>query len=133
MRESLKIMLQCLEFLNYCKFIDNSLFIIQNDKLVPPARNFMKTTMESMIHHFKIYTEGIVISKEDTYCVTEAPKGELGMFLMSNSTNLPYRCRIKAPGFLHLQGLNFMAKSAFLADLVTIIGTQDLVFGEIDR
>ena len=84
-----------------------------------------------MIHHFKIYTEGIIVPAGETYTVVEAPKGEFGIFLVSNSTNKPYRCRIKAPGFLHLQGLNFMVKGSYLADLVTIIGTQDLVFGKL--
>lgn len=81
-----------------------------------------------MIHHFKFYTEGIIVPFGETYTVVEAPKGEFGVYLVSNGTNKPYRCRIKAPGFLHLQGLNFMAKGSYLADLVTIIGTQDLVF-----
>jgi len=89
--------------------------------------------MESLIHHFKLYTEGFSVPKGDVYSVVEAPKGEFGVYLVSNNTNRPYRCRIKAPGFLHLQGLDFMSKGLFLADLVTIIGTQDIVFGEIDR
>jgi len=93
----------------------------------------MKFSMESLIHHFKLYTEGFSVPKGDVYSVVEAPKGEFGVYLVSNNTNRPYRCRIKAPGFLHLQGLDFMSKGLFLADLVTIIGTQDIVFGEIDR
>jgi len=133
MRESLVIMLQCLNFLSLTAALDIHEFIIDDYKIAPPSRAFMKSSMESLIHHFKLYTEGFVIPKEETYVVVEAPKGELGVFLSANSTNKPYRCRIKAPGFLHLQGLNFMVQRAFLADLVTIIGTQDLVFGEIDR
>jgi len=86
----------------------------------------MKSSMESMIHHFKLYTEGLIISPEEVYIAVEAPKGELGVFLASNATNKPSRCRIKAPGFLHLQGLDFMVKNMFLADLVTVIGTQIL-------
>ncbi len=86
-----------------------------------------------MIHHFKFFSEGFSIPKEETYSVIEAPKGEFGVYLVSNDTNRPYRCRIKAPGFLHLQGLDFMVKNSYLADLVTVIGTQDLVFGEIYR
>jgi NADH dehydrogenase (ubiquinone) Fe-S protein 2 len=86
-----------------------------------------------LIHHFKFFSEGFSIPKEETYSVIEAPKGEFGVYLVSNDTNRPYRCRIKAPGFLHLQGLDFMVKNSYLADLVTVIGTQDLVFGEIDR
>jgi len=89
--------------------------------------------MESLIHHFKLYTEGFSVPKGDAYAVVEAPKGEFGVYLVSNDNNRPYRCRIKAPGFLHLQGLDFMSKGLLLADLVTIIGTQDIVFGEIDR
>jgi len=133
MRESLYIMSQCLQLLEVENSCDNFDFIVSDNKIVPPSRALMKASMESLIHHFKLYTEGFVVNMEETYVTVEAPKGELGMFLMSNSTNKPYRCRIKAPGFLHLQGLDLMVKRAFLADLVTIIGTQDLVFGEIDR
>jgi NADH:ubiquinone oxidoreductase subunit D len=89
--------------------------------------------MESLIHHFKYYTEGPVIAKEDTYLPVEAPKGEFGVYLLANNSNRPSRCRIKSPGFLHLQGLNLICYNSLLADLVTIIGTLDLVFGEIDR
>jgi NADH:ubiquinone oxidoreductase subunit D len=89
--------------------------------------------MESLIHHFKFYTEGTSIISGETYTAVEAPKGEFGIFLASNGTNKPYRCKIKAPGFAHLQGLNFMSKGHMIADVVTIIGTQDIVFGEVDR
>jgi len=93
----------------------------------------MKFSMESLIHHFKLYTEGFSVPKGDVYAVVEAPKGEFGVYLVSNDTNRPYRCRIKAPGFLHLQGLNMMVQNHLIADVVTIIGTQDIVFGEVDR
>jgi len=106
---------------------------VNDNKIVPPTRPWMKFSMESLIHHFKLYTEGFSVPKGDSYSVVEAPKGEFGVYLVANDTNRPYRCRIKAPGFLHLQGLDFMAKGLLLADLVTIIGTQDIVFGEIDR
>lgn len=106
---------------------------VNDNKIVPPSRPWMKFSMESLIHHFKLYTEGFSVPKGDVYSVVEAPKGEFGVYLVSNDTNRPYRCRIKAPGFLHLQGLDFMSKGLLLADLVTIIGTQDIVFGEIDR
>jgi NADH dehydrogenase (ubiquinone) Fe-S protein 2 len=106
---------------------------INDNKVVPPTRPWMKFSMESLIHHFKLYSEGFSVQKEDTYSVVEAPKGEFGVYLVSNDSNRPYRCRIKAPGFLHLQGLDFMTRGSLLADLVTIIGTQDIVFGEIDR
>jgi len=130
MRESTFIIKQCLDKL---LVLPNSEYIVNNNKIAPPSRDSLKFNMESLIHHFKLYTEGIYVSKEETYMAVEAPKGELGVFLTANNSNKPYRCRIKAPGFLHLQGLNFMVTGAFLADLVTIIGTQDLVFGEIDR
>lgn len=107
--------------------------MINDNKISPPSRGFMKYSMESLIHHFKLYSEGYSIPSEEIYNVVEAPKGEFGIFLMSSGNNRPYRCRIKAPGFLHLQGLNFMTRGLYLADLVTVIGTQDLVFGEIDR
>lgn len=133
MRESLNIMEQCLNYLNNLNSLKDFNYIIDDYKIVPPTRGFIKYSMESLIHHFKLYTEGIIIPKEETYCVVEAPKGEFGVYLASNNSNIPYRCRIKAPGFLHLQGINMMTKHCLLADLVTIIGTQDLVFGEIDR
>lgn len=115
------------------KTIDINENYIKDNKIVPPSRPWMKFSMESLIHHFKLYTEGFLVPKGDVYSVVEAPKGEFGVYLVSNDTNRPYRCRIKAPGFLHLQGLDFMSKGLLLADLVTIIGTQDIVFGEIDR
>jgi len=93
----------------------------------------MKYSMESLIHHFKLFSEGYIVNKGDSYAVVEAPKGETGVLLVSNDTSVPYRCRIKAPGFLHLQGLEMMSKGLMIADLVAIIGTQDIVFGEIDR
>ena len=93
----------------------------------------MKSSMESLIHHFKNFTEGVKIFKNETYIASEAPKGEFGVFLVSNNSNRPFRCKIKSPGFNHLQGLNFMSTNHLIADVVTIIGTQDIVFGEIDR
>jgi len=133
MRESLYIISQCLDQLIYLNNMGDFCYNIDDYKLVPPTRSSMKFDMESLIHHFKLYTEGFSLIPEETYTAVEAPKGEFGLFLVSIGGNRPYRCRIKAPGFLHLQGINFMAKNSFLADLVTIIGTQDLVFGEIDR
>jgi len=133
MRESLAIIIQCLDFLRVCSFVGDSSFIIDNHKIVAPSRALMKYSMESLIHHFKLYTEGFCVPREETYFPVEAPKGEFGVFLVSDGSNRPYRCHIKSPGFLHLQGLDFMVKGLLLADLVTIIGTQDLVFGEIDR
>jgi NADH:ubiquinone oxidoreductase subunit D len=102
-------------------------------KLTGTSRSEMKTSMEAVIHHFKFYTEGIVLPFGETYTATEAPKGEFGVYLISNNTDKPYRCKIKAPGFGHLQALNEMSKGHMIADVVTIIGTQDIVFGEVDR
>lgn len=127
MKQSLKIISQCLEK------IPNGLIKTDDNKLSPPSRMEMKESMEALIHHFKIYTNGFSIASSETYVGTEAPKGEFGVYLISNNTNKPYRCKIKAPGFGHLQALNHMAKGHMLADVVTIIGTQDIVFGEIDR
>ena len=89
--------------------------------------------MEALIHHFKIFTEGFRIPSNDIYFATEAPKGEFGVYLVSNGTNKPFRCKIKAPGFAHLQTLDFISKGHMIADVVTIIGTLDIVFGEVDR
>ena len=89
--------------------------------------------MESLIHHFKLFTEGVVVPAGETYSSIEAPKGEFGVYLVSNGTSRPYRCHIRAPGFAHLQGLDFMSRGHLVADVVTIIGTQDIVFGEVDR
>jgi len=89
--------------------------------------------MEGLIHHFILYSSGYFVPKGRVYTAIEAPKGEFGVYLVSDGTNKPYRCKIKAPGFLHLQGLTFMAKGLFLADIVALIGTQDIVFGEVDR
>ena len=104
-----------------------------DNKVVNPNRLTLKNSMESLRHHFKYYTEGIYVPEGETYATIEAPKGEFGVFLVSNGSNKPYRCKIKAPGFAHLQALDFMCKNHMIADVVTIIGTQDIVFGEIDR
>lgn len=127
MRESIHIIDQCLSYIptGPYKSLDNKLF--------SPSRKKMKHSMESLIHHFKLYSEGFSVPAGETYTAVEAPKGEFGVFLISNNTNKPYRCHIKAPGFLHLQGLHVMSKGHMLADVVTIIGTQDIVFGEVDR
>lgn len=106
---------------------------IDDKKIMSSERSDMKYSMEALIHHFKLYTEGFNIKKNETYCCVEAPKGEFGVYLVSDGSNKPYRCKIKAPGFLHLQALNTMSKGHLIADVVTVIGTQDIVFGEIDR
>jgi NADH:ubiquinone oxidoreductase subunit D len=133
MRESLTIIRQCLDFLIVLLQLGDNSYFLPDYKITIPSREFMKYDMESLIHHFKLASEGLAIAKEDVYTVVEAPKGEFGVYLVSNDKTRAQRCRIKAPGFMHLQSLNFMASRGFLADLVTIIGTQDLVFGEIDR
>jgi len=106
---------------------------VANYKFVPPVRKHTKTSMESLIHHFKLYSSGLIISKGETYVGVEAPKGEFGVYLISDNSEIPYRCKIRAPGFMHLQAINYMAKGHLIADVVTIIGTLDIVFGEIDR
>jgi NADH dehydrogenase (ubiquinone) Fe-S protein 2 len=127
MRQSLNILNQAI------KLIKEGPIKSTNYKLNPPSRSEMKVSMEAVIHHFKLYTEGIILPFGETYTATEAPKGEFGVYLISNNTEKPYRCKIKAPGFGHLQALNEMSKGHMIADVVTIIGTQDIVFGEVDR
>lgn len=127
MRESLKIIAQCINM------IPNGAIKADDKKLTPPSRKDIKNSMESLIHHFKYFTEGFLVPAGEIYTSTEAPKGEFGVYLVSNGSNRPYRCKIKAPGFAHLQGLDMMSRGHMIADVVTIIGTQDIVFGEVDR
>jgi NADH dehydrogenase (ubiquinone) Fe-S protein 2 len=127
MRQSLRIISQCINQ------IPNGPIKVDDKKITPPSRHQMKESMESLIHHFKLCTDGFIVPQGEVYVGVEAPKGEFGVFLVSNGTNRPYRCKIKAPGFAHLQGVDFMSKNHMLADVVTIIGTQDIVFGEVDR
>jgi len=102
----------------------------ENYKFVAPKRSALKSSMESLIHHFKLYSEGFSVSKSETYVGVEAPKGEFGVYLISDGSNKPYRCKIRSPGFFHLQMIDYISKHHMLADVVTIIGTLDLVFGE---
>ena len=127
MRESVYIIYQCLKKLKpgYAQ--------INNNKIFSPSRKNMKRNMESIIHHFKLNTEGFVVPFGEIYSAVEAPKGEFGVYLVSNNTNKPYRCKIKAPGFNHLQGIDQMSRGHMIADVVTIMGTLDIVFGEVDR
>lgn len=127
MRQSLVILDQAINLMTEGSIKTNDY------KISPPSRSEMKNSMEAVIHHFKFFTEGIILPFGETYTATEAPKGEFGVYLVSNNTDKPYRCKIKAPGFGHLQALNEMAKGHMIADVVTIIGTQDIVFGEVDR
>lgn len=127
MYQSIRIIKQCIQEMpkGEVKSLDR--------KISPPPRLEMKHSMEALIHHFKLYTEGYSVPAGEAYAAVEAPKGEFGVYLVADGTNKPYRCRIKAPGFAHLQGLDFMSKGHMLADVVTIIGSLDVVFGEIDR
>jgi len=127
MNQSLLIIEQCLNL-----FESGPIKVFDN-KYTAAARSDVKSSMESLIHHFKFFTDGFIALPSDTYIGIEAPKGEFGVFVVSNNSNKPYRCKIKSPGFLHLQGLNFMSYHHLLADIVTIIGSQDIVFGEVDR
>jgi len=127
MRQSVRIIRQCLER------IPDGPVAASDNKIVPPKRAEMKSSMEALIHHFKLYTEGYHVPEGETYTAVEAPKGEFGVYLVSDGTNSPYRCKIRAPGFPHLQALDSMARGHMLADAVAIIGTLDIVFGEIDR
>ncbi|MDP2697753.1 NADH-quinone oxidoreductase subunit D [Thalassospira sp.] len=107
--------------------------IVENNKVAPPSRADMKRSMEALIHHFKLFTEGFHVPAGECYAAVEAPKGEFGVYLVSDGSNRPYRCKIRAPGFPHLQGIDFMSKGHMLADVVANIGSLDIVFGEIDR
>ncbi|NBX65732.1 MAG: NADH-quinone oxidoreductase subunit D [Proteobacteria bacterium] len=127
MRQSLKIMRQCL------KEMPGGAVKVDDYKIVPPPREEMKRSMEALIHHFKLFTEGYHVPAGETYTAVEAPKGEFGVYLLSDDTNRPYKCHIRAPGFAHLAGLDFMSRGHMLADAVSIIGSMDIVFGEIDR
>jgi len=127
MRQSVSIIVQCLNQMPAGEIK------VDDRKIAPPSRKDMKQSMEALIHHFKLYSEGFAVPEGETYTAVEAPKGEFGVYLVSDGSNRPYRCKIRAPGFAHLAGLNFMSKGHMLADVVTIIGTQDIVFGEVDR
>jgi NADH-quinone oxidoreductase subunit D len=127
MRESVRIIRQCLE-----KMQPGPIKVVDH-KITPPKRAEMKRSMEALIHHFKLYTEGYHVPAGATYTVVETPKGEFGVYLVADGTNRPYRCKIRATGFAHLQAIDAMAKRHMLADAVAIIGSLDLVFGEVDR
>ena len=129
MRESNRIIRQCVEWLRN----NPGPVIVDNYKVAPPPRERMKAGMEDLIHHFKLFTEGMAVPAGESYAAVEHPKGEFGIYMVSDGGNKPYRMKIRAPGFAHLQSLDVMARGHMLADAVTIIGTQDIVFGEIDR
>ncbi|CAM8638297.1 NuoD NADH,ubiquinone oxidoreductase 49 kD subunit 7 [Burkholderiales bacterium] len=129
MRESNRIIQQCVRWLRE----NPGPVITDNHKIAPPDRESMKSNMEELIHHFKLFTEGFHVPAGECYAAVEHPKGEFGIYLVSDGANMPYRVKIRAPGFAHLQALDEMSRGHMLADVVTIIGTQDIVFGEIDR
>lgn len=127
MRQSLRIIIQALNNM------PPGLVKVDDNKIVPPSRVEMKSSMEALIHHFKLFTEGYQVPPGATYTAVEAPKGEFGIYLVSDGTSRPYRCKIKAPGFAHLAAIEEIGRHHMLADIVAIIGTLDVVFGEIDR
>lgn len=127
MRQSLSIVEQCINKMPQGEVRTD------DNKVVPPRRAEMKNSMEALIHHFKLYSEGYTVPPGATYTAIEAPKGEFGVYLVSDGSNKPYRCKIKAPGFVHLAAMDHMSRNCYIADIVAIIGTLDVVFGEVDR
>ncbi|QHQ37295.1 NADH-quinone oxidoreductase subunit D [Algicella marina] len=129
MKESLKIMRQCIEKLGQCKGQD----VLTRGKITPPTRTNMKTSMEALIHHFKLYTEGFHVPEGEVYAAVEAPKGEFGVYLVADGTNKPYKAKLRAPGFAHLAAMDHLCRGHQLADVSAILGSLDIVFGEVDR
>jgi NADH-quinone oxidoreductase subunit D len=126
-RQSLKLVHQCIEKM------PKGPVVTADPKIAPPKREVMKRSMEAIIHHFKLYTEGFHVPAGEVYAAVEAPKGEFGVYLVSDGTDKPYRCKIRAPGFAHLQAMDFMCRKHMLADVSAILGSLDIVFGEVDR
>jgi NADH-quinone oxidoreductase subunit D len=131
MRQATKIMKQCVDRLLGKERVGP--VSTENHKIVPPKRGDMKRSMEALIHHFKLYTEGFHVPEGEVYAAVEAPKGEFGVYLVADGTNKPYRCKIRAPGFAHLQAMDFLNRGHMLADVAAILGSLDIVFGEVDR
>ncbi|HZP77151.1 MAG TPA: NADH-quinone oxidoreductase subunit D [Pseudolabrys sp.] len=131
MRESVRIMKQCIAKLRMAD--GQGPVTVLDHKVVPPRRGEMKRSMEALIHHFKLYTEGYRVPQGEVYAAVEAPKGEFGVYLVSDGTNKPYKCKIRAPGFAHLQAMDFLCRGHMLADVSAILGSIDIVFGEVDR
>jgi len=129
MRQSARIIEQCVQWLR----ANPGPVMLKNFKVVPPTREEMKDDMEALIHHFKLFTEGYCVPAGETYAAVEAPKGEFGCYLVSDGANKPFRVHLRAPGFAHLSSIDEMTRGHMLADVVAVIGTQDIVFGEIDR
>jgi NADH-quinone oxidoreductase subunit D len=131
MRQSVRIMKQCMKQLRSPE--GQGPIMIMDSKIVPPKRGEMKRSMEALIHHFKLFTEGFHVPAGEVYAAVEAPKGEFGVYLVSDGTNKPYKCKIRAPGFAHLQAMDFLSRGYMLADIAAIMGSLDIVFGEVDR
>ena len=129
MRQSNRIIRQCIDWLRN----NPGAVMLDDAKLAPPRREEMKADMEALIHHFKLFTEGYTVPAGEAYAAVEHPKGEFGVYLISDGANKPYRLKVRAPGYAHLSAMDEMARGHMLADVVAIIGTQDIVFGEIDR
>jgi NADH-quinone oxidoreductase subunit D len=131
MRQSVRIMKQCVNKL--LQKGNEGPVLTPNHKITPPSRSAMKTSMESLIHHFKLFTEGFRVPAGEVYAAVEAPKGEFGVYLVADGTDKPYKCKIRAPGFAHLQAMDMLCRGHLLADVSAILGAQDIVFGEVDR
>jgi NADH-quinone oxidoreductase subunit D len=131
MRQSVRIMRQCIDLLRMPE--NHGPVTTLDGKIAPPSRRDMKRSMEALIHHFKLYTEGFHVPAGEVYACVEAPKGEFGVYLVADGTNRPYRCKIRAPGFAHLQAMDFMCRGHMLADVAGVLGSLDIVFGEVDR
>ena len=131
MRQSVRIMKQCVERLSGAERVGP--VSSMDGKVVPPKRGEMKRSMEALIHHFKLYTEGYHVPEGEVYAAVEAPKGEFGVYLVSDGSNKPYRCKIRAPGFAHLQSMDYLCRGHMLADVSAVLGSIDIVFGEVDR
>jgi NADH-quinone oxidoreductase subunit D len=131
MRQSIRIMRQCIERLRLSE--GQGPVAVLDNKIVPPRRAEMKRSMEALIHHFKLYTEGFHVPAGEVYAAVEAPKGEFGVYLIADGTNKPYKCKIRAPGFAHLQAMDFICRGHMLADISAVLGSLDIVFGEVDR
>jgi NADH-quinone oxidoreductase subunit D len=131
MRQSVRIMKQCIARLRAAD--GQGPVAVQDNKIFPPRRAEMKRSMEALIHHFKLYTEGFHVPAGEVYAAVEAPKGEFGVYLVADGSNKPYKCKIRAPGFAHLQAMDFICRGHLLADVSAILGSLDIVFGEVDR
>ena len=131
MRQSVRIMRQCIAKLRLPD--GQGAVVVDDHKISPPRRSEMKRSMEALIHHFKLYTEGFHVPEGEVYAAVEAPKGEFGVYLVSDGSNKPYKCKIRAPGFAHLQAMDFICRGHLLADVSAILGSLDIVFGEVDR